>query len=131
MKNLSYIFGILMLCLVSSQSYAQVTYVEDAAVSEVYNKYVAQNRSTTYTLGYRVQILSTADRRKMENMKVSFTRKFPELIPVWTYEAPNYKLRVGAFKTKLETERIKHVLRAEYPSVFPVKDNKIRPIEYL
>ena len=120
-----------MLCLVSNQSYAQVTYVEDAAVADIYNKYVAQNRSTTYTLGYRVQILSTSDRRKMENMKVDFTRKFPELIPVWTYEAPNYKLRVGAFKTKLETERIKHVLREEYPSVFPVKDNKIRPIEYL
>ncbi len=128
------IWAIIICCVFAmnwNQASGQVTYVEDGAVSSLMAQYVSQNRSTTYTLGYRVQILSTADRRKMENMKADFTRKFPDLIPVWTYEAPNYKLRVGAFRTKLETERIKHILRAEYPSVFPVKDNKIRPIEYL
>lgn len=130
MKNLGVILIFLMCCNFNT-AFSQITYVEEGSVSALYDQYVAQNKSTTYTLGYRVQILSTADRRRMETMKADFTRKFPDLIPVWTYEAPNYKLRVGAFKTKLETERIKHILRAEYPSVFPVKDNKIKPIEYL
>lgn len=130
MKRLSFII-VLFIAFMANDTTAQITYAEDAAVSALYNQYINQNKATTYTLGYRVQILSTADRRKMEQVKASFTSKFPEFIPVWTYEAPNYKLRVGAFKTKLETERIRHVLRSEYPSVFPVKDNKIRPIEYL
>ncbi len=124
-------FSILFFSLFISTLQAQISYIEDVAVQGIYNRYISQNRSTTLTLGWRVQIVSTNDRRKMEAVKAEFENKFPELIPVWTYEAPNYKVRVGAFQTKMETEALRNKLRKEFPSAFAVKDNKIKPIEYL
>ncbi len=122
---------IFIICFLTNPLQAQISYIEDGAVQSLFQRYVAQNRATTLTLGWRVQIISTNDRRKMEQVKTDFESKFPSMIPVWTYEAPNYKIRVGAFKTKMETEALRNILRREYPSAFPVKDNKIKPIEYL
>ncbi len=130
MKTFTFIVT-MMICVLSTSIQAQINYIEDSNVQSIYNRYIAQNRSTTLTLGWRVQIISTNDRRKMEQVKADFESKFPSMIPVWTYEAPNYKVRVGAFKTKMESEALRSVLRQEYPSAFPVKDNKITPIEYL
>lgn len=130
MKKLALVFGIFFL-LMSQDTKAQISYLEDAAVQSIYNRYIAQNRATTLTLGWRIQILSTNDRRKMERVKSEFENNFPSMVPVWTYEAPNYKIRVGAFKTKMDTEHLRNTLRSKYPSAFPVKDNKIKPIEYL
>ncbi len=126
-----YLFFFISFFLLLIDTNAQVSYIEDSNVSRVMNQYISENKGTVYTLGYRVQILSSTDRHKMEKVKGEFAKKFPELIVIWTYEAPNYKLRVGAFRTKLETEQLKNKVRKEYPSSFPVKDNKIKPSEYL
>ena len=130
MKTLSLIVTF-TLCFLCNSMQAQISFTEDANIQSIYNRYISQNRATTLTLGWRVQIISTNDRRKMEQVKADFENQFPSMIPVWTYEAPNYKVRVGAFKTKMETEALRSILRREYPSAFPVKDNKITPIEYL
>ncbi len=122
---------IILTCFTYQFTQAQVNYKEEIEVSGMNNRYVAQNKSTQWTLGYRIQILSTTDRRKMNDVVKNFETKFPEYEAVWTYEAPNYKVRVGAFRTRIEAEKLKMILREVYFSAFPVKDNKIEPIEYL
>lgn len=131
MKCITLVLVGVLLSVVNQKTFAQISYVEEPNVSALYQKYVSQNKGTMYTLGYRLQILSTSDRRRMETTKKRFMSEFPDLVPASAYEAPNYKLRVGAFKTKLETVELRQRLRSAFPSVFPVKDNKIRPVEYL
>ncbi len=124
-------FAVIFLGLGISQGEAQVSINEQPEVSSIMTRYVSQNKARTETSGWRVQILSTSDRRKMEQVKSDLIRKYPQFTPVWTFDAPNYKLKVGACRNKLETERIKYIIKKEFPSAFSVKDDKINPIEFM
>lgn len=71
--------------------------------------------------GYRVQIFfgSRADAQKMRG---EFLRSYPD-IPVYiSYLAPNFRLRVGDFRTKMECEKLKKEIQDDYRGCYIVKD---------
>lgn len=77
--------------------------------------------------GYRVQIFfgSRADAQKMRG---EFLREYPD-IPVYiSYLAPNFRLRVGDFRTKMESERLKKEIQDDYPGCYIVKDEIQLPV---
>ncbi|MGB1216235.1 MAG: SPOR domain-containing protein [Saprospiraceae bacterium] len=128
MKYLLFTIALLFIGLSSS---AQISYVEDEKVSGLFSRFVWQNKATEATLGWRVQLMASTDRRKLETEKSKFLHNFPHLQPIVNFDAPHYKLRVGAFKTKIEAEALRQEVKSSFPSAFPAKDIKIRPIEYL
>lgn len=71
--------------------------------------------------GYRVQIY-LGDRRTAEDTKRSFLQKHPELPIYMSWLAPNFRLRVGDIRTRLEAQRLLRDLRAEYPGSYIVPD---------
>lgn len=71
--------------------------------------------------GYRVQIF-LGERAIAENMKRGFLQKHPETPAYLSWLAPNFKLRVGDFRTRLQAEKMLHELRAAYPGCFIVPD---------
>ena len=48
-------------------------------------------------------------------------RRYPEILPI-SYERinPNWKVRVGRFRTKLEAEKLKNEIIKNYPHCFIV-----------
>jgi hypothetical protein len=69
-------------------------------------------------MGYRVQIFYGSDRREVFNQQAKFNSSFPELNTYITYKQPNYYLRVGDFRTRLEAQRLMNELRPMFPTLF-------------
>lgn len=72
--------------------------------------------------GYRLQLFFDSDKQKIDKARVSFLAQFPKVETYVTYSAPNYFLRVGDFRTKLEAEKIKSEVEQEFPTSFVLKE---------
>jgi hypothetical protein len=71
--------------------------------------------------GYRVQIF-LGDRRTAEDTKRTFLQKNPDIPAYLSWLAPNFRLRVGDLRTRLEAERLLRDLRVTYPGSYIVPD---------
>ncbi len=103
---------------------------EDFPIAEMMNRYVEQNKSKRSVDGWRIQITATTDRQKVEAEKRKFLSNHPGINVDWTHSKPYYRLRAGAFLTKLEAIRLLYLLKKDYPSAYPAKDNQI-PVQEL
>lgn len=81
-----------------------------------------ENESVSKVPGWRVQILATTDRGRLETVQSQFKVNYPSVSVDWVHTKPYYKLRAGAFQTKQEAERLKYSLREQFEGVYLVKD---------
>lgn len=99
-------------------------------VQSLLENYVRAKRHNGHLIGYRVQIYNG---RKNETLKKrsEFLSVFPGIEPYTLYDAPEYKLQVGDFRTRLEAERFLREVVREFGSGFVVK-TEIKPprLEY-
>lgn len=131
-----YIQTLLILCLfmasASGIAAQQNVYVKEATiVSRIMFHLVQQNQLNDVVSGWRVQILATTDRKKLEEVKADFQRNYPGVLVDWQHDKPYYKLRAGAFANKLAASQLLYRLKREYPSAYPAKDNEIPPRQLL
>ncbi len=68
--------------------------------------------------GFRVQIFSGNDRKAAYAEQSKFKAIYPTVGAYVSYEQPNYKIRVGDFRTRIEAEKFMYKLRNLYPSLF-------------
>ncbi len=71
--------------------------------------------------GYRVQIF-LGDRNTAESTKRSFLQKYPETPAYLSWLAPNFRLRVGNLRTRLEAEHLLREMKVAYPGSYIVPD---------
>lgn len=123
---------ICMIAVVLSNISAQnVELNETRAIKEMTDAWVARNRSTATLEGWRVQVASSTDRFEVQNVKDKFVAAFPGISCDWYHEKPYYKVKAGAFKHSWEARRLIALLRAEFPTVYPVFDKKIKPADFI
>jgi SPOR domain len=73
--------------------------------------------------GFRIQVINSTDRRKVFAMKTRIYQEFPELKPYLMYQAPNYKLKVGNFRTQEEAEDYQKQLSRLFPKgLYVIRD---------
>lgn len=73
--------------------------------------------------GYRIVIFFDQSKSKVEQQKVMFLSKYSQKHKVYIdYNAPNYRLRVGNFRTRLDAEAFKAELLNQFPTAIVVKD---------
>ena len=124
-------FAIGFLLSFSNLSAQNIHVDEEYDVSRLMLRFVELNKMSTAVSGWRIQLVATTDRRKMERDREAFMRRHPEISIDWQHAKPYYRLRAGAFQTKLEAIRVLHLLKKEYPSAFPAKDSNINPKEFV
>lgn len=130
MKKL--LFSLIFIATLTVWSNAQNVQVkEDGVIGQMMFKMTQINEFNPQVEGWRIQILATTDRRKMEDVKTEFQMKYPLVSIDWTQEKPYYKLKAGAFNTKLEAARLLYRLKKDYPSAYPAKDNRINRSELI
>ena len=95
------------------------------------DRFVEINKAKANVDGWRIQILATTDRQKLETVKQTFRYQYPNIPIDWIHSKPYYKLRAGAFATKLEALRLKYILEQEYSGIYLVRDDAIRPEELI
>lgn len=58
--------------------------------------------------GFRVQIYSGNDRAKATRAKIDFMRRFPGVRAYMSYVQPQFRVKVGDYKTRQEAEQMYH-----------------------
>ena len=130
MKN-ALLFILIFINGILSVNAQNVTIKEDFPIAKMMETFIAKNKSTYQTEGWRIQIMATTDRLKMEAAKSEFLAIYPDISIDWTHSKPYYRLRAGAFTSKLEAMRLLHKLKDSYPSAYPAKDFNINPEELI
>lgn len=83
----------------------------------------------TPILGYRILYFSQSGNNSSKitlEEKEKFEQLYPNIPSYLSYQAPNYKLKAGNFKTRLEANKTLRYIQREYPHAFIVKE----PIEF-
>lgn len=114
-----------------TQPPARVQFIESADVQQAMQTYIASNRATSLLKGWRVQILSTTDRDRLDQVRNAFRAQYPNLVLTSVHNRPYYMLRAGAFTDKLDAYRLQQFLRPSYPSSYIVQDDEIEPQQLL
>lgn len=103
---------------------------ETPNISQLVDKHIELNRATPTIDGWRIQLFATTDRSKLEGARGTFINRYPNIPVDWVHASPWYRLRAGAFATKLEATRMLNSLKIYYPDAYLAKD-KIRTSELL
>lgn len=104
---------------------------EEPLISQMMDTFIETNKANDAVEGWRIEILATNNRQQMESVMQSFQYRYPNLPIDWIHANPYFKLRVGAFATKLEATHMLHMLKKDYPSAYRVMDNKMKPEELI
>lgn len=87
------------------------------------NKRTSLMTSNGQYKGYRVQVLSTADRTKALDTKAKLLTRFPEEKTYTVFQSPYFKIRIGNFLKKEDAEAFRKTLSKLYPEgAFVVPD---------
>lgn len=78
--------------------------------------------------GFRVQFYSGSDRKEAYREQAKFNELYPQHSTYIIYAEPNYKVRAGDFRTRLEAQKLVHDLRPDFPSLFIISE-KINPLK--
>jgi hypothetical protein len=79
--------------------------------------------------GYRIQIYFSNDRKLADDQRLKFIRLFPQHESLIEYDAPNYTVKVGSFRTMEEAEDFRAAITREFPMSI-IQKAKIRmPLE--
>ena len=100
----------------------------DPRVEQLIRKQMAINEVTTlearrHVQGFRIQVINTPDRNKVNAAKIKVYEQFPDWKPYLIYQAPNYKLRVGDFRTEDEAIAALQQLSRLFPTgLYVIRD---------
>lgn len=117
-------FFALSLTLLCTGVHAQNTVVVTTGegIEALIDLFAAQNEAETQVDGWRVQLLATTDRNRLNTVESEFKVNYPNVPVDWVHTKPYYKLRAGAFQTKREAEQLKNRLNRQFEGVYLVKD---------
>ena len=92
-------------------------------ITQMMDQFTAENKSETTIKGWRIQIITTNDRRKMETARSKFASLHPDVKVTWNHVAPYYRVKVGAYENKMQLMGFLLELKEYFPGVIPVMDN--------
>lgn len=90
----------------------------DAKVERLMERFAAVKHPQA---GYRVQVY-LGERKAAEEAKRAFLQSSPDTPAYLSWLAPNWRLRIGDCRTRLEAERLLRDLRSTYPGCYIVPD---------
>ena len=98
---------------------------QDPRLDKMLNWHIVKNEKMDGMEGFRVEIFFSSELDAYEqakNQKVSFLSKYRDHAVHIKYDAPNFKVRVGDFRTKNEALKLLKTIERNYPMAFIVPD---------
>ena len=105
----------------------KVQLVQEYKIKELVNKHIEVN-SKAPIKGYRIKIHFGSDKNKAKEIKAKFIYKFPDISAYEKYDQPNFNIRVGDYRTKLEAYKALKEIQLDFPSSFLVQDEIEMPL---
>lgn len=112
------------LCCIPTLHYGQnIGISDDEKVQQLVERHKTVNADKKSMQGYRIQLYYGANRKEAIMLKAIFLREYPETDVYLIYQQPNFKVRMGDFKTKFDADRFFKKIKDDYPACFIVPDN--------
>lgn len=108
-----------------AQKQGDIQVVQDDKVDLLVSKHVIINQNSPGIEGFRIQIFfdsGSNSKSRAQSVYESFRAKFPGTGAYLTFKTPNYKVRVGDFRTKLDAQRFLNEILPEYPNAWITAD---------
>ncbi|GHV72215.1 hypothetical protein FACS1894201_00200 [Bacteroidia bacterium] len=97
---------------------------EDPRIATLIQSHIEHNKTAPYA-GFRINIFSesgNSSRKKATEAAATFAEKFPNIACYMRFEAPNFKVNIGDFRTRLEAAQTLEFIQNSYPQAFIAKD---------
>lgn len=72
--------------------------------------------------GFRIQ-LYFGKKDEVNETRNAFVQQFPDYSAYVSWLQPNFRLRVGDFRTRIQAERFKNEILSDYPNCYIVRDH--------
>ncbi|MFZ1749388.1 MAG: hypothetical protein WAU01_04330 [Saprospiraceae bacterium] len=124
-KLASSIIIVLMIFFGTSTSKGQsnVSVKTSASVDKMMSTFVTNGKANETIKAWRIQIITTDDRREMEHAKTTFSSMYGGMQVDWKHVTPYYQVRVGYYENKNKLMPFLLELKKTFPSATPVYDN--------
>lgn len=97
----------------------------DPRIDQLLRLIMSVNRKKSSFQGFRIQILSRSsynvDMESLQRFTEEFSLDFPDIPIYLQYSDPDFKIRVGNFRTRLEAIPTLKRISKKYPNGYPVK----------
>lgn len=121
--------GVLFILALIPRTHAQQTYesrnrqghieiVGDTKVTQLVEKHVALNEAINTIPGYRIQIGSLSGSNSKQQafvIKDRFKTSYPNTEVYIVFDEPNFKIKVGDFRSRLEAFAFLQEIKSSYP----------------
>ena len=116
---------------IKQQDSTQVSVLEglsverDVRLDKMLNWHIEKNKEREGIDGFRVEIFFSSNmdaKEKALETKTDFLSEYPEFPVHIKFVAPNFRVRVGDFRTKNEAWKLYKKIQKDYPTAFVVPD---------
>ncbi len=130
MRKILLLLSIILSVVKTTQ--AQVTINEEPAITKMMEVYAGRGKAVTNNTspenapqvvdGFRVQLMATTDRRKVDETQALFSQRYPSAYAGWSQAKPYYRVRVGAFTSRTDASNFLQKIKKDYPDAYVVPD---------
>lgn len=103
----------------------RVTFKGETGVNDLVRLHMRMNEARKTVNGYRIQIFSGNSLdysiEQLQQMKADFENDFPDIPVYLNYFDPDFKIRAGNFRNRLDCIPTLKKIRRKHPSSYPVK----------
>ncbi len=121
MKYIVLLFSFLLSFQMNGQGIVNVN--TSTTIIQMMDQFTSTNKAENTIKGWRIQIITTNNRRKMETARSKFSSMYPDVDVKWNHVAPYYRVKVGAYENKMQLMGFLLELKNDFPGVIPVMDN--------
>ena len=107
--SLKTFFLLLLILNFNAKIFSQINVYKDDRIDALVEK-----KRTSIMGGYRIQICFDSDKVVVNKVRTKFSNLFPKIDTYINFEAPNFNLLVGDFRTLIEAEKIKEKILGEF-----------------
>jgi cell division septation protein DedD len=104
---------------------------EEPTITKMMDIYANVNKAKTAEQlidGFRIQLLATTDRRKVDQVQEGFRGRYPNVFVGWSQAQPFYRVRVGGFSNRNDATKFLQNIKKDYPDAYIVGD-KVKTTE--
>jgi len=103
----------------------QIEIIQPVQIENLLKLQIANNRMQKGIPGYRIRIFSQSGqtaRQKAGEIRGNFMSSFPDIDAYMEYQAPNFQILVGDFRTRNEALRNMKKIEKQFPGAFIVSE---------
>ncbi len=107
------------------QGEGRVQVFQDERIDLLVSRHIEENKKGSGIPGFRVRIFSQTGHSARQNanqVRAEFLRRYPDTEGYLTYDAPNFKVYVGDFRTRSEAIKFHKRISRDFPNAFIVSD---------